>query len=164
VKILLVGLSLFMMVGCSGIPLKITTYTSPEDIKRQERLLSEQLTREETREEDELILEAFEVVDERLIIKAFEEAGADRFLIASWFNDYKSIKNRNDIDGFFEYLIEEEVKVKEITIYENWSVYTNYETKGLGPLYSQSGGRELIDRKFPQVRKNYELLKQMEGL
>jgi len=106
--------------GCT-MPLKITIYTSPEDVSVIEE------------SEDELILNTFKALDERLIVLAFEKEGVDRFTISRLLTDSQA----KDFEEFLDYIGER--IIAEVTI-----------------------SRETLDEGyFRTIRENYNQLKEM---
>ena len=109
----IIGISLS---GCSGIPIKLITYTSEQDIIRIAM-----------RAERNRILKIFSY-KQRLILKACEKVGVGTFLASRWINEYDG----SDIDEFLDYIYNNEVIFKEIT---RWSLERG--VKGCPGLFSE---------------------------
>ena len=124
-KLCLIIISILLAVwicGCS-IPLRITTYTSPQELSKQEELRQEEIARdkyqrmikrharrlakkvakkkklqEEAMQESNQILNTFDK-EGRIIIIAFEKNGVPILQIAQELKDY----GKSDFEGFVEY-------------------------------------------------------------
>lgn len=162
IQIIIISL---MLIGCA-IPLRITTYTNPKELERQEELRKEDISREielrkqvkleferkllkeESKKERNRILKILNK-DQKLILKAFEKEGFDFFTTAKWLYNHVKIAKKVNFKSFCDYLLQEEVKTEDLII----------QTKG--PLNQKSGGR-ILESYFKQIEQSYNLLKELE--
>ena len=116
-RIVIVIAILFSLTSCA-IPLKLVTYTSPEELARQDRNRQEDILRwksaqksEELRQEKNLVRENKEKIErnrvlnifnpeQKKILLCFEKAGISVFDTGKWLNEY----GKSDLEGFLDYL------------------------------------------------------------
>ena len=165
-KLCLIIISILLSIwicGCS-IPLRITTYTSPQELSKQEELRQEEIARDkyqrmikrhsrrlakkvaqkeklqdEAKQERNQILRLFNKEQGR-ILKACEKTGLETFLAAKWINAYGG----KDLDEFLDYIYDNAAPYQVIT---RWALEEGFKGQA-GP--------------FAEIRAAYNLLLEME--